>query len=121
MTRTIEYKNPERQNIIGKLKKKGKEKHARVYKAAAQELSNVRKNRREVNIRKINEITKEGDVVLVPGKVLGCGLLDHKVEIAAFSFTEGAKNKIDKSGSSVMTIDELMEKNPSGSNIKLIG
>ena len=95
MTRTIEYQNPERQKIIEKLKKKGKEEHAAIYKTAAQELSNVRKNRREVNIGEINEVTKEGDVVLVPGKVLGEGLLDHKVEIAAFSFTESAKNKIE--------------------------
>ena len=121
MTRTIEYENPERLKIIEKLKKKGREEPAAIYNAAAQELSQVRKNRRKVNIGKINEITKKDDVVLVPGKVLGDGLLDHKVEIAAFSFTEDAKNKIEKIGGIAMTLDELMKKNPSGSNVKLIG
>ena len=121
MTRTIEYENPERLKIIEKLKKKGKEEPAAIYKAAAKELSRARKNRREINIGKINEITKKGDIVLVPGKVLGSGLLDHKVEIAAFGFTKDAKNKIEKGGSIAMTLDELMGKNPSGSNIKLIG
>ncbi len=117
MTRTIEYQNPERTELIKKLKSKNS---AAIYKAAALELSKVRKNRREVNIRKINELTKEGDVVMVPGKVLGEGLLDHKVEISAFSFTEDAKNKIKKSGSIAITLGEIIEKNPSGSNIKLI-
>ena len=121
MTRTIEYKNPKRLKIIRKLKRKGKEKHTPIYNTAAKELSRVRKNRREVNIGKINEITKEDDIVLVPGKVLGNGLLEHRVEIAAFAFTQGAKNKIQESKSTAMTIDELMEKNPSGSGVKLIG
>ena len=118
MARTTEYENPKRVEIIKKLKKGG---NAKIYKTAAEELSRVRKNRREVNIRKINEITKEGDCVLVPGKVLCSGLLDHKVEIAAFSFTEGARERIGESGSVAMTIDELMEKNPSGANVRLIG
>ena len=59
--------------------------------------------------------------MLVPGKVLGSGLLDHKVEIAAFSFTQGARDKIEKSKSTALTIDELIEKNPTGSNVKLVG
>jgi len=119
MPRTTEYENPMRLKMIRELEKAGNLNEAPIWKMMAEQMSRSRKNRREVNIRKINEYTKEGDVVAVPGKVLGDGYLDHEVTVSAFSFSDDAKNKILKTGDAI-SISELIERNPKGSNIKII-
>ena len=120
MPRTIKYKDPERLRLVKDLRKHSKEKNAPIWSTVANELEKVRKNRREVNLGKINEHTSKGDLVVVPGKVLGSGNLDHKVTVAAFKFSDSAKRKVESVGKS-MSIHELFEKNPKGSGVKIMG
>jgi large subunit ribosomal protein L18e len=58
--------------------------------------------------------------VVVPGKVLGAGNLDHPVSVAAFSFSAEAKSKISKAKGKCLSISELIEDNPKGSNVKIM-
>jgi large subunit ribosomal protein L18e len=74
----------------------------------------------EVNLDKIEKNCEDEDVVLVPGKVLGKGVLSKKITLACFKISKGAKNKIEFSKSRLMSIDELYEKDKEGKNIKLI-
>ena len=60
----------------------------------------------EVNIWKINKYTKKGEVVIVPGKVLGDGTLDHPVKVAAKAFSESAKKKILEAGGKIISFEE---------------
>ena len=92
-----------------------------LWASVAEELSRVRKNRREVNVYKINKYTDNGDVVVIPGKVLGDGMLEHKVVVAAFKFTTGAEKKIKDAGGESISILDLVKKNPKGSKVKLLG
>ncbi len=104
-------------SLIRKLKKLSNSKKVNIWKAVAEELEKPTRKRREVNIWKINKYTEDSETIIVPGKVLGNGELDHKVNIAAFQFSEGAKAKI----ANHMLIEELMEKNPKGSKVRIIG
>jgi len=117
MPKTHEYEDPTRLKLIEELKEASRENNAKIWRAIAKELSRSRRNRRSVNIWRINRYTSKGDMVVVPGKLLGDGILDHKVEIAAFRFTESAKKKIEAAGGCVRTIPELMKKNPLGSGV----
>lgn len=92
-----------------------------IWMRIAEELEKPRRKRREVNLSKINKYTKEGDIVVVPGKVLGYGFLDHKVIVSAWRFSEKAKEKIIEIGGEAISIEELLERNPKGSNVKIIG
>jgi large subunit ribosomal protein L18e len=74
----------------------------------------------EVNVSKINRFTIDGETIVVPGKVLGSGELDHKVTVAALKFSDAARAKIDKVGET-LTINELLDRNPKGSNIRIFG
>ena len=74
----------------------------------------------EVNLRKIDKEANDGDIVLVPGKVLGDGILNKKITIACYKASNNAKNKIEFSKSKLMSIAELYEKNKKGNGIKLI-
>ncbi len=91
-------------------------KKAKIWKAVAWDL---KKNFREVNLAKINRYTKDGDVVIVPGKVLGYGDLDHKVTVVAYAFSKSALEKINKKGKAV-DILEFAEKGKV-KGVKIIG
>lgn len=87
-----------------------------IWANIAERLERPRRNKTGVNVWKINAYTKEGDTVVVPGKVLSDGELDHKVNVAALNFSKSAEAKIKKSGST-MTIGELAKKNAKGTKV----
>lgn len=120
MARTFKNPNPLRIKLIEDLKNFNKDKGYGIWNKVIKELSRTRKNRRYVNLWKINKNTNEGDVVIVPGKVLGDGEISHKVTIAAFEFSEGAKQKAANNNVRLMSIYELLNENPKGSNVKII-
>jgi large subunit ribosomal protein L18e len=68
---------------------------------------------------RINKHTKENDVIVIPGKVLGMGELDHTLTIACLDCSKSARQKIESSGSNLISIEELLEKNPKGSGVKI--
>lgn len=106
--------------LITKLRKASIEHNAEIWRVVSRTLLKPRRKRPAVNISKINRYTKDGDVVLVPGKVLGSGNLTHKVTVAALSFSETAKEKIKKVKGKALSIEELLKKNPKGTNVILM-
>jgi len=103
------------------LYKAAKENNVDIWRAIAEELEKPRRQRRVVNISRINRYTVDGDVVVVPGKVLGSGNLDHKVTVAAIGFSKTAIEKIKASGGRAIHIIDLVKENPRGSDVKIIG
>jgi len=93
----------------------------RFWRRVLEEAERSRRRRRVVNLYKLNRLTKEGDVVYVPGRVLGAGDLDHRITIGAFSFSKTAYEKLIRSGSEILTTREFAERYPTGSGVKLIG
>lgn len=114
----IKMKNQILQNLIVELKKASIENNASIWKKVSNYLEVYKKS--EVNLDKINNYCKEGEIVLVPGKVLGMGELNKKITIAAYGFSGSALMKIHESGSKAITIQELMKKNPKGSKVRII-
>ena len=94
---------------------------SRFWQRIIEECERPRRNRRVVNLYKLNRLTKAGDIVYVPGKVLGTGNIDHPITISAFGFSKTAYEKLLKSGSTVLTTREFAEKYPTGSGVKIIG
>jgi large subunit ribosomal protein L18e len=121
MPKTYNFSNPERINLIRKLEKAGKKENARIWKKVSDELSKSRKFRRKVNLWKINKYSRDNEIVLIPGKVLGYGNLNHKVKVSAFKFSKTAKEKIENSGGEALLIEELIKINPKGSGVKILG
>ncbi|RMF89481.1 MAG: 50S ribosomal protein L18e, partial [Methanobacteriota archaeon] len=63
--------------------------------------------------------TEKGDVVAVPGKVLGSGTIAHPLTVAACSFTASAREKITAAGGRCLSIEELVKENPKGSGVRI--
>ena len=77
--------------------------------------------RRAVNINKIAQLSKDGDVVIVPGKVLGTGSIPHKITLCSFSISGTAADKITGSGGRITGFDEITKEFPTGKGILLLG
>jgi large subunit ribosomal protein L18e len=116
----VKATNPELIALIRDLKKKSREKQTELWRHLAERLSGSKRSRIAVNVSRLNRYTKEGDTVAVPGKVLGAGKADHPMTIAAFAFSDQAQSKIQEAKGNCLSLRELMEKNPEGSNVKVM-
>ena len=112
--------NPQLIELITQLKKESREQQAGIWLDLADYRSKSRSQRVAVNLSKISRNTKQADTVVVPGKILGSGSIDHAVTIASFSASEKAKVKLATVKATYISISELLEKNPKGANIKII-
>ena len=62
----------------------------------------------------------DGEIIVVPGKVLSMGDLTKKITVAAYQFSENAEEKINAVGKAI-SIRQLMKENPKGKRIRIIG
>lgn len=90
------------------------------WRKVASELSRPSRMKVEVNLSKIDVYGAEDGTVLVPGKVLGAGMLSKKMTIAAFSFSESAKKLISSAGGKAVSIESLHKSNPEGRDVRLV-
>jgi len=113
-------KNEEINKVMIELKRASKSRGQIIWATLADELDKTKRSRVSVNLSKINRHTEEGDIVVIPGKVLASGKLNHAVTIAAYDFSESAKQKISKANGSAKTYNELLSENKELKNIKLL-
>ena len=59
-------------------------------------------------------------MVIIPGKLLGSGDVIKPFTVAAFRFSEKAKEKIHNAGGTCLSIEELIERNPKGTNVRIM-
>jgi large subunit ribosomal protein L18e len=112
--------NPQLIELISKLKKESREKQAPIWLDVADHLAKSRSQRITVNLSKLNRYTKKADVVVVPGKILASGTIEHPVTVASFDISDQAKAKLEAVKAKYITIQDLLEKNPKGSNLKIV-
>lgn len=111
--------NPRLQNLIAELKSVSRESGANVWQDIADRLEKPRRTHAEVNLGRIERYAQEDETVIVPGKVLGSGALEKNVTVAAVDFSGSARTKIEQGGET-LTLEQAVEQNPEGSNVRLI-
>ena len=94
-------------------------KKAKGWQEVASLLSSPRRQRGGVNLSDI-EKNEEGEIVVVPGKVLSMGELTKKVKVVAVGFSSGAKEKLLKSKHEISTVLEEIGKNPDAKGVKIL-
>ncbi|MHA2090057.1 MAG: 50S ribosomal protein L18e [Candidatus Kariarchaeaceae archaeon] len=113
--------NPIVASLVRELRTASHAHSAPIWRSISDKLQKPRRNRSEVNVSKINRYSKSDDLVLVPGKVLGAGEILHPVTVAALSVSESAQAKIEAAQGKIISIRELVNENPKGSGVKIIG
>ncbi len=94
---------------------------SRFWKRIVQELNKPSRQRRVVNVYKIDRYAQDGEMIVVPGKVLSLGELHKKVDVAAVNFSAGAKEKITRAQGRALSIQELLQENPPGKKVRILG
>ncbi len=120
MTKRTGPTNPITKKLVAELRTLSTKEKAKIWDRVADDLLKPSRTKRKVNIYRINKYAKDGETVLVPGKVLSDGNLSRKINVAAFQFSEKAIDKINKSGKAI-SLKELMKDNPKGKNVRIIG
>jgi large subunit ribosomal protein L18e len=120
MTKITTKTNPRYSALVSTLKEMSRANDANVWRDIANRLEAPSNNFAEVNISKINRYAQDGDTIIVPGKVLGSGVLNQKVFVAAIKFSGAAEEKITGADGVCMTIEELVKQNPEGKKVKIL-
>ena len=86
----------------------------------AEILSGPRRKSVNLNLDEIDKKIGKEEIIVVPGKVLSSGELNKKVKIVALSFSEKAKEKLEKAKIPTSYIIEEIKKNPEGKGIQIL-
>jgi len=109
------------QKMVAELKHASRKNNAPIWSKLAKSLLKSSPTKKTVNIKKINDFSEDSNTVVVAGKVLGMGNISHKITLCSFSISNSAAKKIIESGGQILKFTELIEKNPSGNGVKIIG
>jgi large subunit ribosomal protein L18e len=113
-------KNPELEKTINELKIAGKKTGHAYFTALSEGLDKAKRARVAVNLSAINRLTEEGEVAVIPGKVLASGKLNHPVTVAAFDFSTAALEKIKAAGGETKNLNQLIKDPPESSKVILL-
>lgn len=113
--------NEHTRTLIAELRKESTSQKAGLWSRIAEDLELPTRKRRVVNLSRLSRFTKANETVIVPGKVLGSGALGHSLVVAAFSFSTGARERIEQAKGKCITIPELIKQNPKGKDVRIIG
>ncbi|MFP4000542.1 MAG: 50S ribosomal protein L18e [Candidatus Natronoplasma sp.] len=113
--------NPNLISLIKELKDQAREKDAPIWRDVAERLEKSSKHWAEVNLSSIERNVEEGETIVVPGKVLGAGILKKEVTVGAFKASNSAEKSIAEAGGELLDLRELAERKPEGSGIKIMG
>jgi large subunit ribosomal protein L18e len=108
--------------IISELQRFGKKKKQMIWLKVAETLEKPSRSRPKVNLWKLALLAEKNKekILVVPGKVLGDGELEKKIEVAALSVSVNAMKKISEVKGRFYSFNELMEKNVSPSKMVIV-
>jgi len=100
--------NPSFLSLIKNLYAASAARSENVWRDLAKRLDGPRRNWAEINISRLNEVTRKGEIVVVPGKVLGSGAQEHAVEVYCISASSIAEKKIKDAGGKVHPLSDFL-------------
>ena len=112
--------NPQLVATIDNLKAITRDNNAAIWRDIALRLEKPKKNWAEANLSKLERYAKDGETIIVPGKVLAAGSISKKITVAAFSFSDAAAKAIVAAGGKTMTFEELAKENPKGTGVRIM-
>ncbi len=112
--------NPRHTALISMLKEASRVNDAHLWREIVKRLEGPNRNYAEVNISKISRYAKKDETIIVPGKVLGSGVINLQVSVAALNFSDSAASKIKNANGKCMTIEDLLRDNPNGKCVRIL-
>ncbi len=107
--------------MVKELKGASKKNKAPIWLRLAELALKPSSAKRTVNLGQLDRFTKDCDVVVVPGKVLGTGNISHKIILCSFSISNSVAQKVLQSGGKILSFTELIKNHPTGKGVTIIG
>ena len=107
-------------SLIDDLKDHSRNTGSSLWRDIAGRLETSSRNWAEPNLSQLSRHSSKKETILVPGKVLGSGEINGGQTVAAYSFSQGARTKIEASGGRTLSIRELMDENPNGKEVRIL-
>ena len=109
-------------SLIVDLDKHGKKTGKRIWRVLAQTLASSSRRRPQAGLYLLGRLAKKnpGKIFVLAGKLLSNGPIESKIEVACFSCSAKAKEKIGKLGGKVMTLDELIKHDPGADKMVMV-
>jgi len=116
--KALDKKNLQTQKLISELYRLSKDKKKEVYAVVAKSLMAPTRKINGVNFFKLQKSSHvvDGDIIVIPGKLLAVGTLEKKITIYANGFSESAKAKF----KNIKLLSDLIKDNVDYKKIKLI-
>lgn len=73
-----------------------------------------------LNLSEINEMSKDGESVVVPGKVLSEGEIEKKIRLIALKFSKKAVEKLLRAKVAFSYINDEIKKNPTAKDLRVL-
>ncbi|MFB6136338.1 MAG: 50S ribosomal protein L18e [Halobacteriaceae archaeon] len=112
--------SPRLSSLVADLKAVARDSGSDVWGDVADRLEKPRRTHAEVNLSRIERYANEDETVVVPGKVLGGGVLQKDVTVAAVDFSGSAETKIDAADGEAVRLEQALEQNPEAENVRVI-
>ena len=106
---------------IAELKEASRKNDAPLWRSIATKLEGSSRNWPSVNVSRLEYHVNKNGKAIIPGKLMGTGIVTKKMTVAAYSFTESAREKINSAGGKCLTYNELIKKTPKGTDVVVIG
>ncbi|MDX1535139.1 MAG: 50S ribosomal protein L18e [Thermoplasmata archaeon] len=121
MSRPIRKSNPHLIALIDDLKGAAREHEAPIWRDVALRLARPRRVWAEVNLSRLERHASDGEVLVIPGKLLGTGRLTKALWISAFQSSAAAQSRVEAAGGQLVDLRELVKENPRGSGVRIMG
>ncbi len=106
--------------FVDQLRLRSRSTGAPIWRKLGDRLARGKRKRVVLNVGQLARLSDKGDVVAVPGKVLGTGDIKHQVTVAAYSFSPQAAQKITRSGGKCLSLLQLADEHPLGTKVKVL-
>ncbi|MDZ7701702.1 MAG: 50S ribosomal protein L18e [Halobacteriales archaeon] len=112
--------SPRLTSLIAELKAVARESGSDVWLDVADRLERPRRTHAEVNLGRIDRYARDDETVVVPGKVLGSGVVRTGYTVAAVDFSTSAAEKIRQADGEAIPLEQAIERNPDGSDVRVV-
>jgi large subunit ribosomal protein L18e len=86
----------------------------------AKKLTRPTRMQAKINLEELGKEVKDGEKIIIPGKILGNGNIDKKITVIALAFSAGAKEKLKKAGCETKFLIKEIEENKTLKGIRII-
>jgi large subunit ribosomal protein L18e len=112
--------SPRRSQLVAELKSVARDNGADVWNDVANRLEQPRRTHAEVNLGRIERYAREDETIVVPGKVLGSGVISKAITIAAVDFSSSAETKIKQADGEAIGLEQAINEYTDGANVRVI-